>query len=334
MSKIVRPIATENVFLGQPITVSLPRNYAYRDIKLRLAGSITISGGSASGTPYVGAPAQLITSIEVRRGGKDTIFSMSGEDLYLHNSLMYGVDPQNATLADGDAQTNTAVNVELTIPFENLLGAKPFDTLLQSVGLSSLDLIINIASAASVVVDGGDRTIAVGSTNFSLDISSTEEDNTQSFVFGDIRQYVAQNVNVAGASQNFQIKPINTGNFYKGFIIIAKDTNVAGELTNGIINNIRLKSGTISFFDQDSLQTQADNKVKLHLSSTKAGLYYIDLMPDGRLNQTLDVSRASGRESLEFELDVNAPGATGTIRVLAQEYVKPVVVEKEKTSNQ
>jgi hypothetical protein len=326
MARLQRQIAVEAVTLGQPITINLPRNYAYRSLSLRLAGSITVSGGSTSGTPFAAGCSKLISRVTIRRDGKDSIVDLTGEELHILNSYLYKSAVDQTNLANGDAATNQAVNTTLKVPFENLLGIKPFDTLLQSVGLSSLDMIIEINSAASAVIDGGDRTVAVGSTTFTLTVTSDEETGVANFNFGNIRLYKAQSVSPAGASSAYQIKPISVGNYYKGFLMITKVAATAGDLDSTLATNVKLQSGSETFINAKGLVIRGENKTALQLASLIAGVYYIDLMPDGRLNATLDVTPQSGRQSLELEIDV---AKAGSIDVIALEYVPPVTVVKK-----
>jgi hypothetical protein len=321
--KFVRQITTKTLTLGQPETISIPRNYAIRNLALKLKGSITISGGTTSGIVKDSSPLQLLTNLRVRRDGKDTLISIPAVYLHRLNQILYGTRPQITSLANGDAQSDTAVSAGIIIPFENLRGVKPFDTLLKGAGLSSLDLLLDVASSASVLVQGGDRTIAVGSTPFTLDVMSIEEIGVNNFIFGDIRTYLAHKVSVSGASDSFQIKPIAVGNRYKGFLLVVEDDSA---LSNSIIDHIKLKSGSEVFVDANAESLQWRSKTEYQLESLPTGYYYINLMPDGMLNQTLDVGPKSGRETLEFDLKVNAPGGTCYIYVIALEYIPAAVV--------
>ena len=328
MSKIKRQIANEAVTLGQPITINLPRNYAYRGLTLRLAGSLTGTGGDGAGTSFEAGCLKLISKVSIRRNGKDTIMDLTGEEIFLMNQVLYGCVPQ-ITNTTGAIAANVAVNALVKIPFENILGIKKFDTLMQSVGLSSLDMVIEIASSAGVCIDGGTTVFTVGTTTFTLNVASDEESGAENFVFGDIRMYKAQSVPVTGASSSFQIKPLSVGNMYKGFLLITKDTGTAGELDSTIIDNIKLKSGVEVFIDQKANSIREEMKIERSIETLKAGVYYIDLMPDGRLNQCLDVRPETGRQSLEFDLVTLAPTTAGNIDVIALEYIPPVQVVKK-----
>jgi len=322
--KNIRFVEQKTLTLGQPETIKIPTNNCIRNLILRLAGSITISGGSTSGTVHAQGVARLLSDISVKRNGSDTIFSLPGWLLYELNRILYGTAGSLTNLANGDAQANTAVNVSLIVPFENLRGVKPFDTLMKASGLSSLDLLVNTV-AASGVVYGGDRTSAVGTTAFTLRASIEEERFVNNFTFGDLRISLLNKVSVGGASANFQIKPLPVGNMYKGFMLFAEDAGVG---SNALISNIKLKSGSEVFADIAGSELREVNKLDKGIETLGTGVYYLDMLPDGMLNSSLDVSPKTGRETLEFELNVAAPGGTAYVYVVGIEYVPPVVVSK------
>ncbi|MFH0772549.1 MAG: hypothetical protein V1933_08025 [Candidatus Omnitrophota bacterium] len=320
----VREVSTKTLALGTPETFSIPRNYAHRHLALRLAGSITVAGGTTSGTPKTQGLWHLLSSLRIKRNGGDTVVSIPGWLLYELNKVFLGTAPTLVNLASGDAQSNTAVNGTIIIPFENLRGIKPFDTLLKGSGLSSLDLLVDTA-AASAMINGGDRTVTAGTTAFTLNVTTVEETEVNNFVFGDIRTSLVHKVAITGASSNFQIKPLPTGNFYKAFMLFVED---AGAGSNSVINKIKLKSGSESFVDVNGLLLRDIYKQAYSLESLSTGVYYVDLMPDGMLNSCLDVTPQTGRETLELELDVAAPSGTCYVYVVGLEYIPPVGVRK------
>ena len=151
-------------------------------------------------------------------------------------------------------------------------------------------------------------------------------ENGQNFIFGDIRHYLAQKVSVAGASSNFQIKPLPVGNNYKALMIVAED---AGVPTDSLITNIKVKSGTEIFVDRPYQGLQDEEAVKRNITTISSGVVYIDLMPDGSLNQALDLTPQSGRQACELELVTAAPGGTAYVYVYVLEYIAPVIANKK-----
>lgn len=323
--KSVRFVEQKTLTLGQPETIKLPTNNAIRNVFLRLAGSITVAAGNTSGTVHPQGAARLISDISIKRNGSDTVFSLPGFLLYELNKILYGTAGSITNIATGDAQSNTAVNVSLVVPFENLRGVKPFDTLLKASGLSSLDIMVNTVAATGIVY-GGDKVPSVGTTAFTLRASIDEERYVNNFVFGDLRTSLLHKQVISGASTNFQIKPLPVGNMYKGFMIFTEDVGVG---VNTLINNLRLKSGSEVFVDVSGLTLRDMNKLQFGIETLGTGVYYIDLLPDGMLNSALDVRSNTGRESLEFELDVAAPSGTAYVYVVGIEYVPPVTQVKQ-----
>jgi len=301
-------------------TINLPRNYAIRGIVLKLKGSITIGSGTTSGTPKDANPLQFLGTLEVRREGKDTLFRLPADVLFRLNQIWYGTAPDISGLASGDAQSDTPVKATVIIPFEVPRGISPIDTFIKASGLSSLDLLINVQTA-SACVQGGDRPVSVGSTAFSLVVETLEELGLDNWFFGDMKQYLVSSIEVSSSSDAFQIKPIPVGNEYYAFVLRSTVNNLP---SNAVIQRIKLKSGSETFFDVDAETLRYDNKRQFGIESIPDGYYVLWLSPDGMLNSCLDVRKGTGRETLEFELKVSKQTGTNIIDVIAYEYVRPV----------
>jgi len=327
MSKQIRNIAVKTLTLGQPETIQLPRNYAIRGLILQLAGSVTVTGATGDGNIKTAGIWHTISSLRVRRDGRDTLVSIPAFLLYSLNKIFYACAPKGTNATTGAAQTNTALTGGLILPFENLGGIKPFDTLLKGSGLSSLDLLVDTQAISNMFGSAWANAAAVGTTAMSLSVDVIEEVGVNNFIFGDIRTSLISKANVAATSTNFQIKPLPVGNYYKGFLLFAVDSTDGPSDT--VITNIKLKSGSEVIVDQPALNCKDLMKLT-HAQETavETGVYYLDLMPDGMLNQCLDVTPGSGRETLELELAVTKGTATTDIYVVGLEYIPPVIVKK------
>lgn len=327
MSKQIRNIAVKSLTLGQPESILLPRNYAIRGLVLQLAGSVTVTGATGDGAVKTAGIWNTLSNIRVRRDGRDTLVSIPGFLLYSLNRIFYGTAPKLTNATTGAAQTNTALTGGLILPFENVLGIKPFDTLLKGSGLSSLDLLIDTQAISNIFGSAWANAAAVGTTAMSLSVDVIEEVNVNNFVFGDIRLSLISKANVAATSSNFQIKPLPVGNYYKGFLLFAMDSTDGP--SDSVITNIKLKSGSEVIIDQPALNCKDLMKCAYGLeTAVETGVYYLDLMPDGMLNQCLDVTPGSGRETLEMELAVTKGTATTDIYVVGLEYIPPVIAKK------
>lgn len=324
MSKWTRNVAVKTLSLGNPETIQLPRNYCHRHLVLRLRGTVDVVAGTSAMTASVQGASNILSNIRVRRDGKEQVFGLSGALLYHLNRILYGQAPVATTPAVTNA-TNTNASVTLIVPFENVRGVKPFDTLLKGAGLSSLDLLIDTSTAQSMML-GGNGTVTVNNS-FTLEVDTVEEVGANNYAFGDIRCYLAQKVGVSGASSAFQIKPLPVGNRYKGFLIFAEDNGTMLG-SDALITNIKLKSGSQVFVDRPAQALKDELRQLFNIGASDTGVYYLDLMADGMLNQCLDVTPESGNETLELELVTTAPAGTANIYVVALEYVQPVVVKK------
>lgn len=327
MSKQIRNIAVKSLTLGQPETILMPRNYANRALVLRLAGSVTVTGTTGNGGVKTAGIWNTISNIRVRRDGRDTLVSIPGFLLYSLNRLFYRTAPLQVAASTGAAQTNTAISGTLYLPFENIMGLKPFDTLLKGAGLSSLDLLIDTQTVDNIFGSAWANAAIVGTTAMSLSVDVVEEVGVNNFIFGDIRLSLISKINVAATSTNFQIKPLPVGNYYKGFLLFAVDSTDGP--SDSVITNIKLKSGSEVIVDQPAANLKGMAKMDFSLETAlETGVYYIDLMPDGMLNQCLDVTSRSGRETLEMELSVTKGTATTDVYVVGLEYIPPVIVKK------
>jgi len=316
-----RKVAELTLTEGKLETIALPRNYAIRAICLKLAGSITIGSGTANGSPKDSNPLHILGTLEVRREGKDTLFRLPADVAHRLNHIFYGTRPDIIGLASGGSQTDTPVRASVVVPFEVLKGISPIDTLVKAGGLSSLDLLINVGRASDCV-EGGDRPISVGTTPFSLVVETLEELGLDNWIFGDMKQYLVSSVEVNASSDAYQIKPIPVGNEYYAFVLRARVNNL---LSNAVIQRIKLKSGSEVFFDVDGDTLRFDNKRQFGLESMPDGYYILMLSNDGLLNSCLDVRKGTGRETLEFELQVSKQTGTNIIDVIALEYIRPQV---------
>lgn len=323
----VRPLETRAISLGQPETIEIPKNYALRSLVLKLKGSVTLSGGSASGAVKDAAPLQLLTSVEVKRNGNDTIFSMPAARLYRLNQILRGVAPALTAPADGAIQANTAVEGTIIIPFENMGGRNgEFETLLKAAGLSSLTLKVNVASTVKAMFDANnDRTGTVGTTTFTLDVLAIEEKNVNQFVFDDLRTSLLSRQEITGASDNFQIRNLPIGNKYKGFFIVIEDDEA---LSDSVLTNIKLHSGNRIHVEANAETLKYKEAYARGMSALPVGCYYIDTMPGKSLKYTLDVRPQSGNQSLEITSKVAAPSGTCYMEVYGIEHVPAQVVTK------
>lgn len=310
-------VDTKNVSLGQPIFLNIPRSKACRALEFKLKGSVTIAGGATNGTVKDSSTARLLTMVTVRHPQSGAIFQLPAQVIHRINQQIYGARPEITEIASGAVQANTPVSVSFTVPFENVMGIKPFDTLVKGEGLSSFDVMIEVATSLSDFVQGSDRTLTVGTTAFTLDCYAVLESvpGIENIEFGELRYGQAAVQPITGANDALPITGISTGMFYTGFWIYIED---AGVPSNGVLTNITLRNGTEYFANGLDAETlQRANKKLFGLETMPTGWYFLDLMPDGRLNASLDTAN---RDKLRMELKTAAPGGTCTARIIGVQY--------------
>ncbi|RKY11471.1 MAG: hypothetical protein DRP65_04210 [Planctomycetota bacterium] len=335
MKVLEREIGTVEYAAGQTRTLPLPRNYAYDKIYLKLVAQLDVAAGATAGNPKDSCPAQLVQNIQVRANGRDVIKNYDMESLHRLTQIRHGVRPYIVSLASGYEQgDDNVVAVHAIIDFAMWRASKPIDTLLDSAGLATLDLIITwTGSPNDVMNDAFDGTVSVDSAT--LYVASLERVGIPAgtkFMFNKEYQIRSQ-VTATSASHQIQL-PV--GNLFRDFTI---KTHSDGVQVNTILNNIQLKSGTEVFKNRLAGFRQMDDRVEYGLEVPEVlasagatdhfyteyvldGYYILDFVKDGRLTEALDTTRLS---SLELLLDVNSVGTNDFVDIYPCELMMPAI---------
>lgn len=311
--------------LGTKVVQQLGRGMIYREIILRLQGTVT-TGAVAESALSRGDEWSLIERIDLVVNGTDIIRSLSGVQLYALNRLMFGANKRNSPLL-GDNTTTGAITVDstLSLPLWMPLSAKPMDTALDSSKLSDLRLEITFASNTGLT--GAAATIG----SMSLEISSLESFGIDG-KFSDCRMYSLQSVYSAANPQAQVTLPVTA--LYRGFIInAAAGATAASADAPTAVSNVKLISGTTVFRDiatrvMKDWQTQRINFQRQLVQKTAGAAiplgfaspcrsskfdddawYYFELANDGYLTEGID---SVGYSELYLELNV-ASACTVTV---------------------
>jgi len=346
-SKVLeRELGSITFAASQTRTLQLPRNYAYRGLSLKLVCNLTrlTTAGTDVNDPCDCAPAQLIKNLQVIANGRDVIKNIDFETLHRANQIRCGTRPYiSATNWSGGAD-KAAIDmiIHAYISFEMWRAIHPVDTLFDSAGLATLDLIITFGTG----MDTMDATwqaragAAVTVNSATLYIAAIEEVGIPAGTSFLINKEYKLRRQVTATSNNFQID-LPVGNAFRAFII-----KTISDLrpVNTILNNIKIKSGTEVYKNRIASFLQMDNRLFNQLEVPETwnlaaaedhwlienlleGYYLVEFCPDGRLTQCLDTSRLS---SLEFELDVTAVGTTDLIEILPCEIIRPPQLQNGK----
>jgi len=328
---------------NQTRTLQLPRNYAYRGLCLKLVANLTrtIAAGTAGG-PNDSAPAQLIKNLQVIANGRDVIKNIDFETLHRANQIRCGVRPRIGS-AGWAGYANAAAQDLLVcayISFEMWRAIHPVDTLFDSAGLATFDLIVTFGTGMDTMSTAwqGNTTPVVTVNSATLYVAALEEVGIPAGTSFLVSKEYKLRRQVTATSNNFQID-IPVGNAFRAFILKATADGIPVQT---IINNIKIKSGTEVYKNRIASFLQADNRLFNQMEIAYApgsgvahtalienlleGYYLVEFCPDGRLTQALDTTRLS---SLEFELDVTATGGAVVdyIEVIPCELIRPPQVQ-------
>jgi hypothetical protein len=293
-------------------TLPLPTDRHIRSILLKFTGTLTLSGGTTSGTVSQDSVARLFDEIEVRAGGNDVFFRQDGRGMYLLNRAVYKTSPTVTPPADGSATAN-AINAYMLIDFQNVWGMKNVDTLLPARDyVNSLTLSVRFGTLASMFSATNDRTKAMTNCKVTPFVFET---NSPQVISHERRQNFVDKV-VTATDPNFTMDLVpNDPRVYQ---LLAFRTMDAGVRESDIINTISLVGSSSQWpvrrFDFDALQGL--NKLESSLESVDAGFAYLPLLEDKMGRSGFDVGSET---TAKLEMDVTVGTGTTTIRMYTDE---------------
>jgi len=327
---------------NQTRTLPLPRNYAYRSIQLLLVANLTrtTTASTSAELPKDSPPAQLIKNIMIRANGRDVIKNYDMETLHRMNEIRWGVRPYiySHGWAGGDNASEQTLEVHAQIDLAMWRAIRPIDTLLNSAGLATLELIITWGTGMDTMSDGwqaedGAQVTVNSATLYVAAIESVGVPAGTRFMVN--KEYMIRS-QVNAESANHQID-LPVGNLYRSFIL---KTHSDGENTDDILplpKMITVQAGTevfkqrIGHFLQADNRLETENQVPERIGSgaaldhalqelTLEGYYLLEFVKDGRLTECLDTSQLS---NLKLTLDVEKVGANNFIDVYPCELIAP-----------
>lgn len=346
MKILEREIGSIEYVAGQTRTLPLPRNYAYRTLSLLLIADLTrtTTAGTSAYLCKDSAPAQLVANIMIRANGRDVIKSFDMETLHRMDESRHGCRPYIYAhdWAGGDDAADKVLKVAAQIDFEMWRAIRPIDTLLDSAGLATLELIVQFGTGMDTMCDDwqGETGAQVTVNEARLYVGSVEAVGVPAGTkFMTNKEYMIRS-QITAASAKHQI-PLPVANLYRSFIL---KTHTDGEQTDLILpfslanqNTITLRAGTEVFKYRIAGCLQADNRLERQMQIPERigsgaaldhalqellqeGYYLLEFVKDGRLTECLDTSKLS---SLTLELDVAHPGTNDFVDVYPCEILMP-----------
>ena len=343
MKILEREIGSITYAANQTRTLPLPRNYAYRTLHLKLVADLTRVAGATDGAPKDSCPAQLVRNIMIRANGRDVIKNYDFETLHRLNQIRYGCRPRiswmDAAGAYSEAWEDFAVATDETfeihaiIDFAMWRAIRPIDSLLDSAGLATLDLIVNFGAGDDVMNDAYDPAAGGVTVNSAtLYVAAVESVGVPpGTVFMTNKEYMIRSQVTAVSTRHQIFLPVS--NLYRSFVL---KTHSDGDQVNTILNDITIKAGTEVFKYRLASFLQMDNRIEFatespitqdtqdrsHQEDVIPGYYVLEFVKDGRLTECLDTSKLS---SLMLELNVAHPGTNDFIDVYPCELLVPAV---------
>jgi len=298
------------------IQKTLARGMVYRELMLELACTPTLAATkNTAALTEAGDEWNVIQKLEIIANGTDVIKSISGRALRWLNVIWQHCMPSlSATL--GAAGANPICKSTLILPFWQSDTIKPLDTALDSSVLSDLQ----------IAVTWGDHTdINANATAFTTDPTLTVYSQEcfgfdQPPVFSNYRFFeINQAFTAADSDKQIQL-PV--GPVYRAFTLITDD---AGTEKAGILNNLKLSSGTTIFADVDAKVANTQWTDRLGISrwnsgaealapissqSSIQGVYHFDLVRDGYLTEGIDTV---GFSEFLLRLDLSVVGTPNVL---------------------
>lgn len=277
----------------------------YRELALELSGAIQSANTNnkfLSTTVLGGDEWGLIKKLELVVNGGDTIRSMTGEEFRMYNAFIFEKPVRPSLTLNSNATTATFDSTAI-LPFWDLRGLNPVDTLLDSSKLSDLRLQITWGNPDSITSFTGNTF----STAPTLGVTSRESYGLKGR-FSVTRNFRITNSGSIGAQAQYTVI-LPLGNIYKGFFINTKDSS--GNDLVDCIDHVQLVSGTNVYLDADykclrdwwALRnsahfpridtTLAEMPLGISTKTLLNGWQYINLVDDGYLTEAVDTYKLS-----------------------------------------
>jgi len=236
------------VGIAKTDTISLPLDFALQRILLELTGTFDIAGGVS--VLVEDASQALITEIRLDLTGDDgveTVFKMSGSDLYIKNFFDYSVQSRRTT-ATAVAGGNL-FGVSLIIDFR-LAKNDPDDAsvAIPLYALSSADLVITYTTALLGYGTNTDDWSLTGELTLFEFIPETAQEKAD-FLKNPLLKQISKELTLENATgEEERDRDIVVGQLIRRVILVAK-TN-AGLRSDVQIDDYTLETATLTFMKQ------------------------------------------------------------------------------------
>jgi hypothetical protein len=322
---------------GNVRSVELPRSFLYRNIAVRLTGSLN---NTAAVVHNALSPLPLIQKLELVADGRKILWTAAGMDLWELCHLIRGKAPEVNPPPTGIGATQ-AFSASLVIENSAVRMQFPADSMFDPREYEKIELRVTWGTITNLVTVPANSSVNAA-TQLDVQIQQTTV-GVEHIGFNRVIQFDEQTV--PAASSNFTFNVPRAG-LLSG-ILIRSATSSAGIVTpvDSIVNFVTLKSDN-SFNHADRLSwntLKARNVVEFQLDTAAinqtgaalalpalgsnqgfvTGFAYLDLTEDGLLSSTLNTLALN---VLQLVFDVNAV-ANAILRCtyLFYEPIRPLV---------
>lgn len=280
-------------------TRELPRS-VYRGLQLDF--HLTHTNGAAPTITWE-TFCKMITKIEIVVNGRDTVMSLTGQQLYAMNYFDHAIAPVSSFFVTATASGTSYMS--LYLPFCLNRAIKPGDTLLDVRRASSVVLAVTFGTSIESTSN-----ISAYSSGYLYIAPDEYVEVPADGVFA--RHEIAYQVETIAATGEFLVKMPTSSNLqYRRFMLLTKDGS--GNLSNGILSEIALRSRVFYWLniDQSSTLPHLRNRMtRLYNIAPLTGLLLFDVTTDGRMTERID---AKSLPELIFSLNA---AATGSVELL------------------
>ena len=309
---------------GNVRSLELPRSFLFKDIVLRLTGSVVVGTGTLT-NPAGENPLPLLSKIDIIADGRKLLVSASGRDLYRLCHVFNGKAPELVPPSAYTVGTQTFA-ATIVISHQALRMLMPADSYFDPRPFEKIELRVTWGTSNALAVNGSPSggTLAVAAaTALGVQLIQTTEGATQ-IQFN--RLITPDETTISASSSNLTINVPRSG--LLAGILIRTDRDSAP--VDDIINYMTLRSDN-AFAHKDRLSwatVQRRNVIDFQLdggasggSGIISGYAYLDLTEDGMMSSALNTLDLN---VLQLILDVTVGSGTNRVIRLTYLYYEPI----------
>lgn len=300
------------------LVFDLPRDFDYESVVIRVAGTSTLTvAGSAVRAE---APLHALKFISLKANGTDLLDGVSGIMAHRFGAFRRGQLPPVTAPSDATTAARTFACVVI-LDRAVIDGIRAKDGNFPSRGLSTFQLELQMGAANDFFTGTPTGTISAATVEVAC-VQTNEQPGADGK--RTLPRVVTKRTQATypypTTNANSQIR-LNTGNLTRGLILRCYGAATAGEPSDAVVNNVRIRQGNQILFDLPYAVIRAMNAADLDIITLPTGYCYVDFMnmggPAGKLSDCMDMR---GGEELWLDLDVTG-GTNNAVDIATYEFM-------------